>query len=212
MRVLVLAAIAAAMCAVGCASGESYVAPSFYQSGLDSVAVVDVQGDVPGEGVANQIASYFEFELVKKGYRVVERSRVDTLLKEQEFQRSGVTTPEGAAQAGRILNVQGLLVADVDAGENISITAKIIGVEDGAILWIAQGEATTGRTLATVGGAATGAALGIWAGGNRTGKVVGGVAGAAVGGTAGYMLTPQEASQIRKAIRKICEDLPPPPR
>jgi hypothetical protein len=123
-----------------------------------------------------------------------------------------VTTEEGAAQAGRILNVRGLLVADVHAGENISITAKIIGVEDATILWIAQGEATTGRTLATVGGAATGAALGIWAGGDRTGQVVGGLAGAAVGGTAGYMLTPQEESQIKKAIRKICADLPPPPR
>ncbi len=202
--------MAATLCACGCSSGESYRRPDFQFSSLESVAVVSVEGEVPGEAAEGQIADFFAMELLKKGYRVVERAQVKAVLTEQEFQASEFTRPEGAARAGQILNVSGIVLVNVPRlNERIEMTAKMLDVEDGSILWIGSGSGTTGRTMATIGGAILGAGAGVAAGSNRAGKVAAGAAGAVVGGVAGYALSPEQSTQVRKIITKMCESLPP---
>jgi len=211
MRNIALCLLAlVALNAAGCATGESFV-----QSGADfgqirTVAVVDVLGGGLNEGARNLIGDYFVMELQKKGYRTVERNRVKTILGEQEFQASDFTRAEDAVRAGRILNVDAVAMINIaELGEEISMTAKLVDVEDSSILWIGSGTGTTGRTLGTLAGAALGAAGGAALGGDTTGKVVGGVAGGVLGGVAGRALTPQEYKQVRKIIAKMCQDLPP---
>ena len=194
----------------GCSSGESYVKAGYDFTRLDKIAIVDVQGDVAGEAAKNQIADFFVMELMKKGYTPVERAQVQSLLEEHEFQASDLTTDEGAARAGRILNVPVVLVVNIpNFGEEMSMTAKIIDVEDGSVLWMGSGLGSTGRTLATIFGAAGGAAAGVAvAGGDTDDRTVGGIAGGVLGGVAGRALSPQKAQKAQEMIKKICKSLP----
>ncbi|MHC4387759.1 MAG: CsgG/HfaB family protein [Planctomycetota bacterium] len=212
MRTMYCCTLVVALFAGGCAAskGESVMRADYDPIRVEKVAIVEVTGRVSGETVKNQISDFFVMELLKKGYTPVERRRVQALLKEQEFQASDVTSDEGAARAGRILNVPAVLVINIPTyKESMNMTAKMIDVEDGSILWIGTGSGTTGKTAATILGAAAGAAAGVLVAGDETDdKVIGGVIGGVLGGVAGHALSPQQAEQVKKVIKKVCKDLP----
>lgn len=196
----------------GCASsGESFVRAGFDFGRLDKVAIVEVSGAVQGDAAKNQIGDFFAMELLKKGYSPVERAQVQTLLKEQKFQAGDITSAEGVARAGQILNVPAVLLVNIPTySDEMNMTAKMIDVEDGSILWIGSGSGRTGKTLSTIFGAAAGAAAGATvAGDDRSDKVLGGVVGGVLGGVAGRALSPQQAEQVQKIIKKVCVNLPP---
>jgi len=206
--ILNLSLVAAVFLLSGCPSSESYSRSGYNFAELDKVAVLDVQGQLKSEASKNQIADFFSMELLKKGYSPIERTQVQSILTEQQFQASEVTRADEAAQAGRILNVPAVLLVNVPAfGENISITAKLIDVEDGSILWMGTGTGTTGKLLSTIAGAATGAAVGVATTGDDD-QVIGGVAGGVLGGVAGRALSPQETKKAKEIISMICKDLP----
>ena len=146
MKVICLYILLGAILLIGgCSSGESYYRAGFNFGELDKVTVVDVQGAVKSEAAKNQIADFFVMELLKKGYAPIERVQVQSILEEQEFQMSDLTTAEGVAQTGQILNVPTILVVNIpNFSEEMSITAKMIDVEDGSILWMATGSGKTG--------------------------------------------------------------------
>lgn len=195
----------------GCASsGESFVRAGFDFGRLDKVAIVEVSGAVQGDAAKNQIGDFFAMELLKKGYSPVERAQVQTLLKEQKFQAGDITSAEGVARAGQILNVPAVLLVNIPTySDEMNMTAKMIDVEDGSILWIGSGSGRTGKTLSTIFGAAAGAAAGATvAGDDRSDKVLGGVVGGVLGGVAGRALSPQQAEQVQKIIKKVCVNLP----
>jgi len=194
----------------GCSSGESFVKAGYDFGKLDKVAVLSVTGQVRGSAVKNQIADFFAMELLKKGYTPIERTQIQKVLEEQKFQATDVTTDQGAARAGRILNVPTVFMVNVPTfKEKIDMTAKMIDVEDGTILWMGSGEGDTGKTLSTIAGAAVGAVAGVLVSGDESSnKTIGGVAGGVAGGVIGRALSPQKAKQAKKVIGKICESLP----
>jgi hypothetical protein len=196
----------------GCASGkgESYARAGYDFSQIEKVAVIDVTGAIQGDAAKNQIADFFAMELLKRGYTPVERAQVQSILKEQDFQASDITSVENAAEAGRILNVPTALIVNIpEYDEDFSMTAKLVDVEDGGILWLGSGSGSTGKTLSTILGAAAGAAAGAAiAGDDSSDKVVGGIAGGVLGGVAGHALSPKEAEQAKKIINKVCDSLP----
>ena len=194
----------------GCSSsGESYSIPGYDFSKIDKVAVIDVVGDINGDTAKNEICDYFSMELMKKGFTPVERNQVMSLMKEQSFQAMDTTSAMGAAQAGRILNVPVVMIANVQYGEQISMTAKLIDVEDGSMLWIGSGAGKTGKGLSTLAGIVTGAVVGgTVAGDDDTDKAIGAIAGGVLGGVAGEALTPQQSQQAQRVIKKMCETLP----
>ena len=213
MRTASVAVLLAALAVAGCASSEAESQPvaGYDFSKIDKIAVVEVTGRVYGEAVKNQISNLCTMELMKKGYRFIERERIKTLLKEQEFQASDITTDEGAAKAGKILNVPAVMIIDIPKyrDEKIEMAAKLIDVEDGTILWIGTGTGNTGKTLATIAGVAAGAALGAAVGGHDTGdRVIGGVIGGVVGGVAGNALSPDQEKQVKKVVVKVMEKFP----
>ena len=194
----------------GCSSGESYVKAGYDFTRLDKIAIADVQGDVAGEGAKNQIADFFGMELLRRGYMPIERAQVQSLLKEHEFQASDLTTDEGVARAGRILNVPVVFVVNIpNFGDEMSMTAKMIDVEDGSILWAGSGFGRAGRTLGTIVGATAGAIAGVAiAGGDTDDRTIGGVAGGVLGGAAGQALSPQKAKRAQEVIKKMSKSLP----
>jgi hypothetical protein len=210
----------AALLVGGCASGkgESFVRTGYDFGTVEKVAVIEVSGAVQGEAVKNQISDFFGMELLKKGYVPVERAQVQALLREHEFQASDITSSEDAAKAGQILNVPAVLLVNIPTyKEEMNMTAKMIDVDDGSILWIdgsilwiGSGFGTTGKTFSTILGAAAGAAVGATvAGGDSSDRVIGGVAGGVLGGVAGQALSPQQAEQVQKIIKRVCANLPP---
>lgn len=195
----------------GCSSGEGTFLEGYDFASVDKIAVVDVIGDTKSEAVKTQIANFFEMELLGKGYSPVERAQVQVLLEEQDFQASGITPEESAVKAGRILNVPVVMLINIPKfGEDINMTAKMLDVEDGKVLWIGNGTAKTGKIFSTVIGAAAGAAAGAVIG-DKTGSdntTTGAVIGGVLGGAAGYALSPQDAERARKTVKKMCKELP----
>ncbi len=117
----------------------------------------------------------------------------------------------GAARAGQILNVPAVMLIDIPTykGEKMEMSAKMIDVEDGTILWIGTGSGKTGKTLSTIVGAGIGAAAGaVLAGGDSSDRVLGGVIGGVAGGVAGNVLSPDQEKQVKKVVAKVVESLP----
>jgi hypothetical protein len=192
----------------GCSSGESQFRKGYDFTSVDTIAVVDVLGDMPNEAAKNQMADFFIRELLGKGYSPIERAQVHSLLNEHKFQMSDLTNDRGVAKAGQILNVPVVMIINVpEFRENISVTAKLIDVENGSILWLGTGSGKTGKWLGTLFGAGAGAAGGAVVAGDgneTTGAVIGGV----VGGAAGYGLSPQQADKANTIVKKMCADIP----
>ena len=211
MRTLGLTGLLAVCMLAGCASerGESVTMAGFDFSSISKVAVLDPSGDIYGETVKNQIADFFIFELMSKGYECAIRSDMKKVLDEQDFQASEVTSEADAAKIGKILNVPVVMLVNIPKFEQkISVTAKLVRVEDGAILWIGEGSGSTGKTLSTIAGAVVGAAAGAAVAGGDD-RVVGGVIGGVIGGVAGNALSPEQEEQFKKIIKsKVCKDLP----
>jgi hypothetical protein len=179
---LSLLALTAAGCATG--KGESYMAVGYDFTKLEKVAVLEVTGAVYGDAVKNQIGDFFAMEMLKRGFTVVERGQVQALLKEQKFEISGVTSDKDVAKAGQILNVPAVMLINIPdyKEEKMSMTAKIVNVEDATVLWLGSGSGSTGKTLSTILGAAAGAAAGaVIAGGDRGDRTIGGIAGGVLG-------------------------------
>jgi len=198
----------------GCVSVEATADKRFDFTGIKNVAVIEVSGKVSGEAAKNQIADMMSQELLRRGYQVVERSQVATLLKEQKFQAGDLTDSADAARAGKILNVDAVVVANIPrADERVNMTVKMLQTETGRLLWMANGVADSQRTLITVFSAVAGAAAGVLLGrevhDRTSAKVLGAVVGGVLGGAAGYKLSPSEERLMRRLIRRTFENLPP---
>jgi hypothetical protein len=217
---------------IGCSSGggESSFRVSYDFGALDKVAIVAVEGSVKSDLARDQIADIFAMELLRKGYAPISRAQVKALLKERQLESASLTTVEAASEAGLILDVPVVLVADIPHfGKETSITAKMINVEDGSILWMGRGSAKTGGVLSAVSGiftwgeVDTGPAIGGQEGRRATGtdEVLGGITDEvlggpevpamirpAFGGPAVGVLSPKEAKKTQEIIAKMCKSLP----
>jgi len=190
-----------------CSSGKSFKRKGYDFSKVKKVAVVKVSGDLKGDAEANYIADQFNQMLLKTGYAPVERGQIETVLKEQEFQESDLSASGGAAKVGDMLNVNGVIIVNVPRFEDseMSMSAKMINVKNGGIIWSGSGDASADKGLAAVGGAAAGATAGGEAGGTG-----GAIAGGAAGGAAAAAMSPERADLADSMIEKITEKLPDP--
>ena len=198
MKVVVPVLLMALLFVGGCGSGraESHFRAGYNFSMLDSVAVVAVEGALQSELVKNQIAEFFEMELLKKGYAPKEWTNVAAALKEEEVEASDLDTQEGVAEAGDVINVPAILIVNIPHfGDEIFINAKMVDVADGSVLWIGSGTSSTGGLFDFGGGA-------------QESALFGGVPGGVIGEVPTYALSPQEAERIQRLIRRMCSTLP----
>jgi hypothetical protein len=200
MKIVVPMLITALLLVGGCASGraESHSRAGYNFSMLDSVAVVAVESPALSQEAKSQIAEFFEMELLKKGYAPKEWSTVAEALKEQELQPADLNTTEGVAGVGEIVNVPAILIVNVPHfGEEIFITAKMVDVADGSVLWIGNGTTKAEGFLSNIWGSG--------GGGVDESELFGGVM---PGGIPAAALSPQEAENVQRLIRKMCRTLP----
>ncbi len=93
--------------------------------------------------VSHLLTSKIEEEFVNSGkYQVLDRSNVEQVLTEKEFQlSSGLVRNEEVRQAGEYLGADFVVIANVSRiGQTYVITAKMIDVESGAIAAQASSE------------------------------------------------------------------------
>ena len=135
-----------------------------------------------GKGVADMIVT----DLVRNGtYSVVERSQLDRILGEQNFQQSGRADASTAAQIGKILGVDAIIIGSITefgredkrlgvagnvrvggigigrVGRNtskavVAINARIVSIQTAEILAVAEAKATSSRSGASIAGDAAG--------------------------------------------------------
>jgi TolB-like protein len=86
------------------------------------------QNDVDG------ISSIFNTYFSPKGAEIIERTRVDRLLQEQEFQRSKFTTSD-MVKLGKILNVSFIVVGDVNITMGqYNVDIRVVNVQTGTVV------------------------------------------------------------------------------
>ena len=208
MRIVMYMLVIAVLLSGGCHSGrgESFSRVGYNFGMLDKIAIVAVEGAVKSETAKNQIADLFAMEFLKKGFAPVERTQVKALLEDQQIQAPDLITAAGAAQAGKILNVPAVLIINIPHfGDEIYISAKMVDIEDGTILWLGSGSSKTGRLLSTISFGALGSGASV---GSEEDELFGGVTGGMLGGTASYALSPQETEKAQRIIRRMCRTLP----
>jgi len=203
MRIVLNILVIAVLLIGGCRSQqESSFRAGYDFSALNKVAIVSVEGAVPSELAKDEIADFFAIELLEQGYAPMGRAQVRASLAEQEAEDEiiDLTTPEGAVAAGLVLDVPGVLTIRIPHfGEEVSITATMIDVEDGSILWLAT---CTGK-----GGGGFFSIFGSKSGGSKDEVLLGPLMGDVMGST-DQPLSPDDAERAQRIIKRMCRSLP----
>jgi hypothetical protein len=201
MRTTVFILIVTILLIGGCSSEDSSYKSDFNYGKVNKVAIVAIEGAIRSEAAKNQIADLFMMELLKKGYSPLDRAQVIANLRDQELQSTDLTTAEGAVEAGQILNVPAAFIVNIPHfGDHISITAKLMDVDNGIILWMGRGEGKGGKSLLSI--------FGIGSKGGEDEALLGNFEGGLLDGGTGQPLSTQEVATMQSIIKRICRTLP----
>jgi len=202
MKIVLNILVIAVLLVAGCRSQqESSFRAGYDFAGVNKVAIVSVEGAIPSEVAKDEIADFFSIELLDKGYAPMGRAQVRASLAEQEEADAitNLSTPEGAVEAGLALDVPAVLTIKIPHfGDEISISATMIDVEDHSILWLATG---TGK--------GRGAFSSVFK--SKSGSKEEGLLGPMMGDVAGSTdrpLSPEDAERAQRIVKKMCRSLP----
>jgi hypothetical protein len=199
-----------ALVACSTTSGESVFNANYDLNRVQRVAIVDGGTATYKVETRQALIDTFQMEFMRQGWSIVERVNIERAFDEIDFQNRDITTEAGRKQLGSVLNVQALTIINIGrTGDDLSLTAKMVDVETGELIWSASGEGAVNSGLSTtagvLGGVIVGGAIGHNSGDNAgAGAVLGGIAGGAVGNS----LAPSQMENAKKVVRKVCETLP----
>ncbi len=132
------------MPASGCFSGRvrltSDSEPLLKSAAPRIAAVVPFSVSGTDEDLGQAAGHFLESALAGISYlRLVERSRVDEILKELKLQKSGYIDRGSAVEAGRLLGAGLIITGNIDrVGADLVVSTRIIDVETGEILGTRQ--------------------------------------------------------------------------
>jgi len=100
-----------------------------------NIAVMEIEGNGISEEEVAGLTNRLRTELFQTNkFTVLERSKMDEILKEQGFQILGCTNTECAIEIGKIVGVQKVILGSVDKVSNlISVNIRLVNVETGII-------------------------------------------------------------------------------
>ncbi len=121
------------------------------EGGKMRLAILDLQPKSVSPNTASMVSDLLRTELFNTGlFIVIERSEMQTILKEQEFQAGGCTDTECAVQIGRLLSANKMLVGTLGKlGEKYIINARIVDVEKGVMEFADNAKANSEGDLDT---------------------------------------------------------------
>lgn len=99
------------------------------------IAILNLEGREISENEAATLSDHLRGHLVNLGaFIVLERGKMENILREQGFQQSGCTLTECAVRVGRILNVQKMVAGSIGKLEKTYvINISMIDVQSGRI-------------------------------------------------------------------------------
>jgi hypothetical protein len=99
------------------------------------IAILNLEGRAISENEAATLTDQLRGHLVNAGtFIVLERGKMENILREQGFQQSGCTITECAVRAGRMLNVQKMVAGSIGKLEKTYvINISMIDVQSGRI-------------------------------------------------------------------------------
>ena len=101
-----------------------------------TIAVLEFEGKGVSQSEASTLTDRLRDEMFKTGiYIVLERGKMDEVLKEQGFQKTGCVTSECAVEVGNMLGVQQMIGGSIGkVGTVYTVSARIFDVETGKII------------------------------------------------------------------------------
>ena len=101
-----------------------------------TIAVIEFEGKGVSKSDAGNLTDRLRDEMFKTGvYIVLERGKMDEVLKEQGFQQTGCVTSECAVEVGNMLGVQQMIGGSIGKVGNIyTVSARVIDVQTGEVL------------------------------------------------------------------------------
>jgi TolB-like protein len=123
---------------------SSALAESIVTSGKRSIAVVDftdLQGNVTELG--RFLAEEFSASLSEsgKGFEVVDRTHLKSLLKEHQLSLTGLIDPKTARKLGEIAGVQGLITGTLTPfGDSIRLAVKVLDTSTAKVIGASRGD------------------------------------------------------------------------
>ena len=129
----------------------SELAEKIAQSGRSSVGVADftdVSGNVTELG--RFLAEEFAIELGSsgKGFRVIDRNHLATLLKEHKLSATGLIDPQAARRLGKIAGVEVIVTGFLTPfGDSVRVTVKALDTDTAAMLGSARGSIPKSGTI-----------------------------------------------------------------
>jgi len=99
------------------------------------IAILNLEGRGVSESEAATLSDQLRGQLVNLGaFIVLDRGKMEDILKEQGFQQSGCTITECAVRVGRVLNVQKIVAGSIGKiGKTYAINISMIDVESSRI-------------------------------------------------------------------------------
>ena len=106
--------------------------------GQVNIAVIDFEGKNVSKDDASALTDRLRATLFMTGkFVILEREKMDAILKEQGFQQSGCTSDACAVEVGQLLAVEQMVVGSISkVGQTYSVTARLVGVEKGNLLGV----------------------------------------------------------------------------
>jgi len=100
------------------------------------IGVLDLTSELVPEAELRLLTDRLRHELVQTGrFRVMERERMQDILKEQGFQQSGCFATECVIQVGQLIGVQRMVAGSVGKIEDIyTLNIRLINVETGEVV------------------------------------------------------------------------------
>ncbi|MGB7568773.1 MAG: CsgG/HfaB family protein [Chitinivibrionales bacterium] len=105
------------------------------QPKIPDIAVLELDGNGIAATDLGGLSNRLRTELFNTGkFTVIERSKMNEILKEQGFQQSGCTITECAVQIGQLIGVQKMVLGSVDkVMELYSVNLRMVDVKSGKI-------------------------------------------------------------------------------
>lgn len=103
-----------------------YTSISFSEE-LSKIAVIDLESQNISGGEAIIVTDFLRQDLVDtQKFVLVERKKIEEILKEQKFQLSGCTTAECAVEVGKLLNVEKIVIGSINyLGQKYFINVRL---------------------------------------------------------------------------------------
>jgi hypothetical protein len=160
MKRLTVLILTAAVFLAGCSSQRVAVRKDYDFSKIKRVAIIGFSSHMDFKNSGDVVADEFVLQLMKKGYKVVERSKINAILSEQQLAQANKLDEVTIKKVGKILGVDAIFTGSVikyvedknvvvyynDKDGNptsqsrlqqaeISVSARLFDVETGEVIW-----------------------------------------------------------------------------